>query len=322
MIDLSSYQKIIGSEIEQLKFPTSPNNLYAPLSYFLTLGGKRMRPILALMGCELFGTDANQAKNAALAVELFHNFSLIHDDIMDAAPLRRGKATVHTKWNQNIAILSGDVLMVKAYEFLAAYDGEVLKSLLQLFNTTAKQVCEGQQWDMDYETAKHVTIDQYIKMISYKTAVLLGCSLEMGAIIAGTSRVNKKALYEFGVNLGIAFQLQDDLLDVYADQNKFGKQVGGDILANKKTFLLLKAFEDADADTKKSLEHALINLSGDEKIKAVKAIYAQLDIPAITSAKMNEYYEIALQNLNEINVSESQKAPLFALSEFLMQREH
>ncbi|MFD1553831.1 polyprenyl synthetase family protein [Putridiphycobacter roseus] len=322
MIDLSRYQNIIGSEIAQINFPKAPQNLYAPLTYFLALGGKRMRPILALMGCELFDKDLNAAKHAALAVELFHNFSLIHDDIMDDAPLRRGKATVHSKWDQNIAILSGDVLMVKAYEHLATYDGQVLKSLLQLFNTTAKQVCEGQQWDMDYESATAVTIDQYIKMISYKTAVLLGCSLEMGAIIAGTNTTNRKALYEFGLNLGIAFQLQDDLLDVYADQNKFGKQVGGDILANKKTFLLLKAFEDADASTKTVLQNSLTNLKGSEKITAVKAIYAQLDIPAKTTEKMNEYYEIALQNLSEIKVPKNQKAPLFALSEFLMQREH
>ena len=322
MIDLSAYQNIIETELSKVSFPDSPVNLYDPLHYFLTIGGKRMRPALALMGCELFSNDYHKANYAALSVELFHNFSLIHDDIMDEAPLRRGNQTIHTKWNTNIAILSGDVLFVKAYQYLSNYEPVYLKSLITVFNTTAIQVCEGQQLDMDFETQDNVSIEDYIKMIGYKTAVLLGCSLEMGAIIGNASLQDRKELYEFGFNLGIAFQLQDDILDVYADQNKFGKQVGGDIIANKKTYLLLKALEDANIDQKNALKALSNETDSAQKIAGIKNIYKALSIKSKATDKMNFYYDIAMKNLASISVESSKKEPLIALSKYLMVRDN
>ena len=322
MIDLSAYQNNIEEELKSIQFPTTPNQLYDPLRYFLTLGGKRMRPVLTLMGCELFDNDFQKATSAALAVELFHNFSLVHDDIMDEAPLRRGMDTVHTKWNTNVAILSGDVLLVKAYEYLAQYDAPLFKALFNLFNQTATQVCEGQQYDMDFETQTKVSIDEYIHMIGYKTAVLLGCSLEMGAMVGQASAEDRGELYEFGLNLGIAFQLQDDILDVYADQNKFGKQVGGDILANKKTYLLLKAFEEANTEQKATLNLLMEETDPVKKVAGVKAIYEALNIKEKATHKMNIFYDIAMANLASISVNDDKKAPLRALGRFLISREN
>jgi len=322
MIDLVPYQQTIEKGLTQIKFSENPANLYDPLRYFLKIGGKRMRPILALMACELYGNDSNQALNAAVAVELFHNFSLIHDDIMDEAPLRRGKETVHVKWDANIAILSGDVLLVKSYEAISRYESNIALELLKLFNKTATEVCEGQQWDMDFETTENVSIENYLQMIKYKTAVLLGCSLEMGAIVAQASSQDRKALYDFGVNLGLAFQLQDDLLDVYADQSKFGKQVGGDILANKKTFLLLTAINDADPNQKQQLDSLLNEANNDLKIDGIKSMYTSLLVREKTEDKIDFYYQAAMQNLANISVSGSQKKPLSILSEYLMNREH
>ena len=246
--------KKIEEEIIKIDFPSNPSNLYDPLRYFLAIGGKRMRPILTLMGAEAFGSTLEKALPSAMAVELFHNFSLIHDDIMDEAPIRRGQETVHTKWNSNIAILSGDVLLVKAYQMLAKQDASVMSDLLNVFNATAVEVCEGQQFDMDYESRNDVSIDEYIEMIRLKTSVLLGCALEMGAIIAEASKQNRELIYEFGQHIGIAFQIQDDILDLYADPDKFGKQVGGDVLSNKKTLLLLKAYELSNSTQKEELE--------------------------------------------------------------------
>lgn len=322
MIDLLPYQQSIEQALIKIEFSQQPSNLYDPLRYFLKIGGKRMRPILALMACELFNKPADEALNAAVAVEIFHNFSLIHDDIMDKAPLRRGQETVHTKWNDNIAILSGDVLLVKAYQYLSMHDSATALELLKVFNQTAVEVCEGQQWDMDFETVETVSIADYLKMIQYKTAVLLGCSLEMGAIVANSSKKDREALYNFGVNLGIAFQLQDDLLDVYADQDKFGKQVGGDILANKKTFLLLSAFEEANSTEKVALNSLLKETDKQLKLKGVIALYESLNIRQKTEEKMQYYYGIAMQNLADISCAESNKKPLYALSEFLMNRDH
>ncbi len=323
MINLSEYQSLIEDQLENISFPKSPKQLYDPLSYFLKIGGKRMRPVLTLMGCELFDPDYHKAKSAAITVELFHNFSLIHDDIMDEAPLRRGQETVHKKWNDNTAILSGDVLLVKAYDYLSDYEPGLFKTLFQLFNKTAIEVCEGQQFDMDFETLDNVSIDSYIRMISYKTAVLLGCSLEMGAIIGGASEKDRQELYEFGLNLGIAFQLQDDIMDVYADKHKFGKQVGGDIISNKKTYLLLKAFEDASESQQNRLNQLLHHTTNtDEKVAGVKAIYEELDIKAKSTAQMNTYYDIAISKLDSISVDASKKAPLYALGQFLLSREN
>jgi geranylgeranyl diphosphate synthase type II len=320
--NVNDYQVYIESLLDEYEVPGHPKNLYEPIRYFLKIGGKRMRPVLALMSAELFTEDYKVAKNVALAVELFHNFTLIHDDIMDAAPLRRGKETVHTKWNSNIGILSGDTLMIAAYEQLTFYPPAILAQLLPLFNRTAKEVCEGQQMDMDFESESIVEIDDYIKMIAYKTAVLLGCSLKMGAIVGGASENDAQDLYEFGLNLGIAFQIQDDILDVYADQNKFGKQVGGDIIANKKTYLLLRAYQDAHSEQLARLNAFITATDSVAKVHGVKLIYNELSIREKATEQMNAYHTIALQNLEHLGVSEEKKAPLRALAEFLLGREH
>jgi len=322
MRSLSIYQDFVEAEITSYNLPASPNNLYEPITYFLGLGGKRMRPVLALMSAELFGSPFEAAKDAALSVELFHNFSLIHDDIMDAAPLRRGQETVHKKWSENVGILSGDALLIEAYKTLANYPPEILAKLLPVFNKTATEVCEGQQWDVDFETMETVKIDAYIKMIAYKTAVLVGCSLKMGAIVAGASDSDANDLYDFGVNLGLAFQIQDDILDVYADQNKFGKQVGGDIIANKKTFLLLKAMETANEAQLRELKALSTTDDTVQKIDQTMAIYGALDIKAKATDKMNEYHDMAMENLAHIALPEEKKTPLRDLAEFLLGREH
>jgi geranylgeranyl diphosphate synthase type II len=320
--NLIEYQKFIDNAIEEFELPKAPAQLYEPINYFLTIGGKRMRPILTLMGSELFSGDYKRAKHASMAVELFHNFTLIHDDIMDAAPLRRGKETVHTKWSENIAILSGDTLLIEAYKQLTSYPPEILAKLIIVFNQTAIEVCEGQQMDMDYETSSNVTIEQYIQMIAFKTAVLLGCSLKMGAIIGGASETDAADLYQFGLNLGLAFQIQDDILDVYADINKFGKQVGGDILANKKTYLLLRALQDADATQKEKFQSLFSENNPELKISGVKLLYADLSIEQKATEKMNFYHDLAIQNLNHITLPKEKKQPLYDLADFLLSREH
>ena len=321
MNSIVSYQNFIGKSIEELSLPKQPKQLYEPIRYFLGLGGKKMRPVLTLMGCELFNSDYSIAKEAALSVELFHNFSLIHDDIMDEAPLRRGHETVHEKWNSNVGILSGDALLIVAYQKIATYEPELIGKLLPLFNQTALEVCEGQQLDMDFESRNNVSIDEYIHMIKFKTAVLLGCSLQMGAIIGSSNTKDAKELYNFGVNLGLAFQLQDDILDVYADQNKFGKQVGGDIIANKKTYLLLKAYEEANTSQTEQLNQLSEEKDLKTKVNGVKSIYTDLDIKNKAELKMNEFYEVALANLESISISSTKKQPLLDLAHFLMGRD-
>jgi len=318
---IQTYQTYIEDALKDFNLPSNPANLYEPITYFMHLGGKRMRPVLTLMGTEMFQSDFSSAKSAAMAVELFHNFTLIHDDIMDEAPLRRGNETVHKKWNRDIAILSGDALMIEAYKQLTNYSPEALSQLLPLFNQTASEVCEGQQWDMDFETTSSVEIDAYLKMIKYKTAVLLGCSLKMGAIIGKASEEDANALYAFGVNLGIAFQLQDDILDVYADENKFGKRVGGDIIANKKTYLLLKALEDANEDQMNAFKTLFEEKDVVAKVSGVKALYAELNIKEQASEKMNSFYQIAMNNLDNIQISAGQKLPLRNLAQYLLGRE-
>ncbi len=319
---IEEYQNYIITEIKCLNLPANPKNLYEPIRYILDLGGKKMRPVLTLMGCELFNSNYKIAKQAALAVELFHNFSLIHDDIMDDAPIRRGHSTVHEKWDTNVGILSGDALLIVAYKQLEIYEPQVLGQLFKLFNQTAIEVCDGQQFDMDFERRNDVSIDEYLKMIKYKTAVLLGCSLQMGAIIGGSDEFDAKELYNFGVNLGLAFQLQDDILDVYADKSKFGKQVGGDIIANKKTYLLLKAFEDASKAQISTLNTLLVEQDLIKKVKDVKSIYNQLNIKQKAENKMNEFYTLALNNLKNIKLSDEKKQPLLNLAYFLMKREN
>lgn len=318
---LKAYSQKIEDELSKIQFPHSPSNLYGPLRYFLVLGGKRMRPILTLMGTEAFGSSGNDALPAALSIELFHNFSLIHDDIMDEAPIRRGKETVHTKWNQNIAILSGDVLLVKAYQLIAQQKAEVLPDLLNLFNQTAVEVCEGQQYDMDFESRDNVTIPEYIEMIRLKTSVLLGCALEMGAIIAGASFNDRKLMYEFGQHVGIAFQIQDDILDLYADPNKFGKQVGGDIISNKKTLMLLKAFEMATQEQKEQLNTLLKEEDFDLKVSTAKKLFNSIGVREACKEIMNHHYNLAKQALQSIKIDDARKGPLLELASYLMERD-
>lgn len=322
MQELQEYQSILEKRIDELEFPKSPQNLYDPLRYFLTLGGKRTRPTLTMLGCSLFGEPGIKALNAAMAVELFHNFTLIHDDIMDDAPLRRGKETVHEKWNTNIGILSGDVLFVEAYEHLSHHETDVLPPLLKIFSRTAKEVCEGQQMDMDFETMEEVSIDAYIEMIRLKTSVLLGAALEMGATVAKASVKDTQLIYDFGVNIGLAFQLQDDLLDLYADPDKFGKQVGGDILANKKTYLLLKAYELASPEQKSQLDAAMQNEKGQDRILKVKELFDELGIPDHAEKVKTKYYKKALHSIKSVDVPEENKSSLLGLAKFLMERDH
>jgi geranylgeranyl diphosphate synthase, type II len=300
-----------------------PKEMYEPMAYILGLGGKRVRPLLTLVGCDLFDAEIKLATQAALSVELFHNFSLIHDDILDNAPLRRGNITVHEKWNQNIAILSGDGMMVKAYEALAKSKQEHIIDLLHLFSKTATEVCEGQQFDMNFETQNAVSVHDYIQMITFKTAVLLGCSLQMGAICANASKENQQHIYEFGKHVGIAFQILDDVLDVYADDKKFGKQVGGDIISNKKTFLLLKAFELANPQQKEELLGLLNNKSIDnsDKVNRVTAIYDALNIKDIATAEANRHTDIALKHLLDVKANEAKKEQLKKFALHLLNRE-
>lgn len=275
-------------------FPTEPANLYEPVTYFLSLGGKRVRPLLALIAADLNNKDVTKALPAAAAVELFHNFSLIHDDIMDKAPLRRGKETVHKKWNSNIAILSGDVLLVKAYAELAKCDPSILAEMMGLFSKTAREVCEGQQLDMDFENRHNVTIAEYIHMIRLKTAVLLGCSLQMGAMAVNADKKEAALLYKAGEKLGIAFQLTDDYLDAFGNTQTFGKQSGGDIIANKKTWLLLKALETANDGQKQELQHWLKKDDDtQEKVKEVKNIFSALKVDGLIQQEIDVYYKEA-----------------------------
>ena len=321
MQDISKLSAFLEKEISTFDFPAQPANLYDPLRYFLTLGGKRMRPILTMLGAELFDVSGKNAVNAAIAVELFHNFSLIHDDIMDAAPLRRKKQTVHTKWNTNIAILSGDVLLVKAYQEICKQDAKVLPRLLEIFNRTAIEVCEGQQLDMDFETRNDVSIEEYIEMIRLKTSVLLGCALEMGAVVAEAKKEDQELIYSFGEHIGVAFQIQDDILDLYADPEKFGKQVGGDVLANKKTLLLLKANELANPAEIETLNKLSSESDQTLKIESTRNLFDKLGVREAARAMMDEHYVIALNALEKISVSDSNKKPLKDLADMLLHRE-
>lgn len=312
----------IERELNDVDFPPSPANLYDPLRYFLKLGGKRIRPVLTLMGSDLFGSDPKSAINAALSVEVFHNFSLIHDDIMDDAPLRRNKQTVHEKWGHNIAILSGDVLLVKAYQLLAKQESRHIGQLLDLFNTTAVEVCEGQQMDMDFEKRTDVSINEYVEMIRLKTSVLLGCALEMGAIIADADIEDRKRLYTFGEHIGIAFQIQDDILDLFADPEKFGKQVGGDVIANKKTLLNLKARQMASEEQLNELNQLADHSDLNYKVNRTREIYEAIGVRIVCEQLMQQQYDTAMQALALIDRSKEEKLPLIQLANLLMNRDH
>jgi len=322
MSKMEKLSALIEHSLVDYPFSSQPENLYDPLRYFMTLGGKRIRPVLTLLSAELFSVPAEKALHAALSVELFHNFSLIHDDIMDAAPLRRAKQTVHTKWNQNIAILSGDVLLVKAYQEICQQEAVNLPALLSVFNQTALEVCEGQQMDMDFETRNDVSIEEYIEMIRLKTSVLLGCALEMGAILSNANSDDRKHIYAFGQDLGIAFQIKDDILDLYGDPEKFGKQIGGDVIANKKTLLYLYAKSHGDTHQLDAFQRLEKETDLAKKVKHVRQLFDELGILEYAKSTMQLYQSKAMHSLEKIQVSESQKQDLKDLAHYLMAREN
>jgi geranylgeranyl diphosphate synthase type II len=326
---LEKIQQVIQTEIVS----KSPNLLYDPIVYTMSQGGKRIRPLLTLMSCELFGGDIEKALYPAVGVEIFHNFTLLHDDIMDKAPIRRGQPTVYKKWTENIAILSGDAMFAVAYDFLTRTDSNYVQRIIQAFNRVAVGVCEGQQYDLDFETQDKVTIPEYINMIRLKTSVLIGGALEIGGIIGNASDSDLKHLYAFGENIGLAFQLQDDWLDVYSDVEKFGKVHGGDIAVNKKTFLYLKALELANDEQSKQLKHYFsstnracelneVNFDEKEKFNAVLSIYNELNIGEHTKSEMQKYQDLAMGSLSKISVSEQAKQPLKQLAESLLTRQN
>lgn len=323
MQSIEHFSKEFVTYLEKKTSVKEPVNLYEPIAYILSLGGKRLRPVLTLMTADIFNCDYKKAMDAALAVEVFHNFSLVHDDIMDDAPLRRGKTTVHEKWDINTGILSGDAMLIIAYQLFENYEGDVFRKLAQLFSKTAIEVCEGQQYDVDFETRDDVTIPEYLKMIEYKTAVLVGAAMKMGAIIANVSAEEQNNIYEFGKNLGIAFQLQDDYLDAFGDPKTFGKQVGGDIIENKKTFLYLKALEFATKNNVEELEHlfSIQPKDANDKISTVKHIFIESGAAQRTKEEIERYTQKAFATLGILNIPEEKKVLLKKFGESLMQRE-
>lgn len=312
----------IEQAIEQIHYPSHPESLYAPISYIMSLGGKRVRPTMLLMAVDLFNADIKAGIPAALAIETFHNFTLVHDDIMDNAPLRRGQQTVHEKWDVNTAILSGDVMMVEANKHLTTVNVSVLKPALDTFNATAQGVCEGQQLDMEFESRQDVSIEEYVDMIRLKTAVLLGGAMKLGAIVANASTDDAELIYTFGENLGIAFQLQDDILDVYGDPEKFGKQVGGDIISDKKTFLRLKLQELANLADQASIVEQSGNKNHQEKVSVITALYDRYQVRELATELMKKYLDIAFGALEQINVPATRKNQLTTIANQLMNREY
>jgi len=316
--------ELIESEISKQIINSSYrySELFEPIQYVLEIGGKRLRPILTLMSCNLFTDQITKAIPNALAIEIFHNFSLLHDDIMDDSDLRRNQPTVHKKWNKNAAILSGDAMSIMAYEFIAKNEKNNLPELLTIFNKTALQVCEGQQLDLNFESVDTVSEEDYIEMIELKTSVLIAAALKMGAIAGNASSSDANHLYEFGRNIGLAFQLQDDYLDVYGDTKTFGKKIGGDIVANKKTFLLIKALELAKGDDLTNLKNQIKNTSSDkeQKINEITKIYNQLNVKELSQEKMDEFYSKAIDHLMKVKVDNSKKRELLAIAETLKQR--
>ncbi|MDO6744364.1 polyprenyl synthetase family protein [Tenacibaculum soleae] len=321
-MDILAYQSDFLSYLDSNKINREPKNLYQPIEYILQLGGKRIRPVLTLIAADIFSGDYKKALPAALAVEVFHNFTLVHDDIMDDAPLRRGHETVHEKWDINTGILSGDAMLILAYQHFENYEPEVFQKLAQLFSKTALEVCDGQQLDVDFETRNDVTIDEYIKMITLKTSVLVAAALKMGAIVAKADEKEAQHLYNYGLNLGIAFQLQDDYLDTYGDPETFGKQVGGDIIENKKTYLYLKALEVANNADRENLM-ALYNEKQKnitEKISTVSAIFSKNNIPNYTHELIEYYTNKSFESLTLLNINDTAKKGLRLFGENLMSR--
>lgn len=316
-------EKRINEELGKVLVNEEPRSLFDPPVYVFSLGGKRIRPILTLMVADLFEKDIEDAINPALAIEIFHNFSLLHDDLMDKADLRRGSETVHIKWSANTAILAGDAMVIESYKYISKAPNKYLPELLKVFSDTAMDICIGQQLDMDFEQRMDVTEDEYLNMIRLKTAVLIGCSLKLGAIVSDASAEDLKALYKFGINLGMSFQLKDDLLDVYGDFKTFGKMPGGDILSNKKTYLLIKALKSSNEKQKAELEKWLNaeDFDPEQKINAVKNIYEELKLRDLVENLIEKYYIASLEFLSSISVSDARKNNLLNLAEQLMHRE-
>jgi geranylgeranyl diphosphate synthase type II len=320
---IARFQQQVEEEIGKLLFGGQPRSLYEPISYILSLGGKRIRPVMTLMGCALFQDDVKRALNPALALEIFHNFTLVHDDLMDHANLRRGKETVHKKWSESTAILSGDAMLVIAYEKLVeGMEPAVIPQAMQLFSTSARKVCEGQEWDMLFESRQDVTIDEYVTMIGLKTAALLAGCLQMGALVAGADKKEQALLYDFGYTLGTAFQIQDDILDAYGSENDFGKKIGGDIAANKKTYLTLKTLELAAGEDKALLSQLFTQKPADNsgKISQVMAIYEKYGVKAFAENARDEFFSRAIDDLEHIRGNAEVKAELKALAENLVIR--
>lgn len=322
MLNINELLEFTNNELKKISFDQEPKKLYAPIKYSLDMGGKRIRPVLCLMATQLFGGDIKDSLKPALALEVFHNFTLLHDDVMDNADMRRNQAAVHKKWDVNTAILSGDAMLIKAYQFLNNCCKDTLPELFSLFNELAIGVCEGQQYDMDFETRMDVTTDEYLEMIRLKTAILLAGSLKVGAVLSKASKEDAQNIYDFGLNIGLAFQLQDDYLDCFGNEESFGKKIGGDIIANKKTFLLLSAWAKADKDDTEELNKWVSAKSFDEteKIKAVKHIYHKLKVDELSTQKMEEYYSNAMDCLKQVNVNNQAKTELILFAKNLMNR--
>ena len=313
----------INKYIADIQFIRTPKGLYEPVEYTLSLGGKRIRPVLMLMAYNLYREDVASIYEPAAAIEVYHNHTLLHDDLMDRSDMRRGKPTVHKVWNDNTAVLSGDAMLILAFRYMTACPAEHLKEVMDLFSLTMLEICEGQQLDMEFESRGDVTEDEYIEMIRLKTAVLLAGSLKIGAILAGATAEDAENLYKFGMQIGVAFQLQDDLLDVYGDPEVFGKKIGGDILCNKKTYMLIKALDRADAKQREELNRWLDaeTCQPAEKIKSVTELYNQLDIRSVCENKMRGYYTLAMESLAAVGVAEERKKELKNLVKLLMYRE-
>jgi len=321
---IAEFQNVINKLVQEQNFKRSPEALYAPIDYVMSQGGKRLRPMLTLLACDIFGGNIQNAFYPALAIEVFHNFTLVHDDIMDKAPMRRGLETVYKKWNSDIAILSGDTMFAMAYQFAVKTDPSLIPDILDVFSKTAIEVCEGQQLDMDFEQLETVTIEDYLQMITLKTAVLLGASLKIGALTAYADKKAVEEMYQFGINLGIAFQLQDDLLDVYGQEEKFGKKTGGDIAANKKTYLYLKARQLANEDQSTTLKELYSNSAIDTelKIKKVTEIFNELNIKEEVSKVMSDYYKMSISHLEQSSADPAKLSLLKLFADTLYNRNH
>ncbi len=323
MYTLAEAQRLIERHLENLRFPEQPSELYDPVRYILSIGGKRIRPALTLLACDMFAGSVDSALNPAIAIEIFHNFTLLHDDIMDRSELRRGNETVHIKWNENVAILSGDVMSILASSYMNGAPGAVLRNVNNIFHSTAMQVCEGQQMDMNFENELVVEEKEYLRMIELKTAVLIAASLKIGAMLGGAAEKDAEQLYDFGRNLGVAFQLQDDLLDAYGDPEAFGKKQGMDIVDNKKTILMITALKDADEEQKDSLIKWLNmnDFDPEEKVKEVLGIFDSLGVKTTVEQIILHYYKTAVESLDKLNAPKERKSELYAFARYLMERE-